>query len=91
MPGSGQEAQDAEVVMPTGAVLHFWVTRAASHLWLQPARCVTHFLLFSIGEVQMFPPCAQVWDCTCDGSGLVWRGNANVAARNEGSQQNRIF
>lgn len=58
-----------------------------------PRRCVTHFLLFIRWEVQMFPPCrkpcAQVWNCTCDGS--EWWGNANVAARNEGSQQNGIF
>lgn len=86
LPGSGQEAQDAEVGMSTGAVLHFWVPRAASPLWLQPARCITCFLLVSRWEVQMFP---QVW--ACDGSVLVWRGNANIAARNEGSQQNRIF
>lgn len=39
-------------------------------------------------EVQTFP---QVWDCPCDGFVLVWQGNANIAARNEGCQQNGIF
>lgn len=49
-------------------------------------RCITGCLLVSRWQVQMF---AQLW--TCDGSVLVWWGNANIAARNEGSSKMEYF
>lgn len=69
---SAQGAPGAALVMLTDAALHCWVPPAASHLSLQPAGCY------------MF------WKGSSDlstGFVLVWQGNANIAARNEGCQQ----